>query len=299
VYAQRSSDPRVILIASDIEDAANKTPFDLRDKAVFKIDRDKIDSVDIDAAGHTVQLVRQGVEWEITKPLHAHAELGVVSELLTNLTSLQMTSIVASPAADPATDRLDRPVSTVRLVAGSSNETLQVGAKEDESHSYARNPSRPIVFTIPTSVADALKSEPAHYRRKDVFEFQTIDATRVEVVRDGQATVYEKATAPGTDGTWRELSPNARNIEPVKMDSALSKLSYLRALTFVPQQSRLTRSAVISVLVKYDEGKKAESVQLAKLGSEAFAVRADWPDAAKLDASAYALLIASLDDLRK
>jgi hypothetical protein len=40
-------------------------------------------------------------------------------------------------------------------------------------------------------------------------------------------------------------------------------------------------------------------VQLAKPGSGPFAVRADWPDAARLDASAYALLVASLDDLQK
>ena len=185
-------------------------------------------------------------------------------------------------------------------MTGSANETLQVGANADETHTYARNPSMPIVFTIPASVADALKNELDHYRRKDVFEFQTIDATRLEVVRDGQTTVYEKATAPGGDGKWHELSPNARNIEPAKMENTLSKLSYLRALTFVPQQPRLTGgSGVISVLVKYDEGKKSETVQLARLGSEPFAVRADWPDAARLDANAYALLVASLDDLRK
>ena len=306
VYAQLSSSPRVILVDGDVEDAANKGPSDLRDKAVFRIDRDKIDSLEIDSAGGTVQLVKQGLEWELTKPLHTHGDLGVVSELLTKLTSLQMASIIDSPAAGSATYRLDKPVFAVTVAAGSSRETLQIGGRADPSNSYARNLSRPIVFTIPTSVVDALKNEPAHYRRKDVFEFQTIDATRLEVVRDGQTTVYEKATAPGSAGKWRKLSPSApdikdiKDIEPAKMDTALSKLSYLRAVTFVPTPTGLTSvPGVISVLVKYDEGRKSESVQLAKLGSEPFAVRADWPDAARLDASAYALLVASLDDLQK
>jgi Domain of unknown function (DUF4340) len=300
VYAQLTSGPRVILVASDIVDTVNKSTFDLRDKAVLKFDRDKIESLEIETGGQTVQLRKKDVEWEVLKPLQTHADPGVVSGLLTTLTSLQMTSIVASQEKDPASYRLDNPVSTVRLVTGSSKETLQVGANADDSHTYARNPSMPIVFTIPTSVADTLKNGPAHYRRKDVFEFQTIDATRLEVVRDGQTTVYEKATAPGGDGKWHELSPNARNVEAAKMEAALSKCSYLRALTFVPRPAGLTRgSGVISVLVKYDEGKKSETVQLAKPGSEPFAVRADWPDAARLDANAYALLIASLDDLRK
>ena len=300
VYAQLSSGPRVILIASDIEDAVNKTTFDLRDKAVLKFDREKIDRLEIVAAGHAVELVRHDLEWEMTKPLHTSAEPGVISELITKLTSLQATSFVAPEAANSTNDRLDNPVATVTVVTGSSSETLQVGARADEANTYARNLSRPIVVTIPTSVADALKNEPVHYRRKEVFQFQTIDATRLEVVRDGQTAVYEKATAPGTNGKWRERSPHARDVEPAKMEQALSKLSYLRALTFVPQPARLTRgSGVMSVLVKYDEGRKSESVQLATLGSEPFAVRADWPDAARLDASAYALLIASLDDLRK
>jgi Domain of unknown function (DUF4340) len=300
VYAQLSSNPRVILVAGDVADVADKSTFDLRDKTVLKFDRDKIDGLEIESAGHTIQLRKQGVEWDVVNPLHTHADLGVVSGLLTTLESLKMTSIVASLGTDPADYRLDNPVSTVRVVSGSSKETLQVGANADQSHTYARNPSMPIVFTIPASVAEDLKNGPTHYRRKDVFEFQTIDATRLEVVRDGQTTVYEKATAPGGDGKWHELSPNARNIEAAKMETALSRCSYLRALTFVPRPASLTRgSGLISVLVKYDEGKNSETVQLAKLGSEPFAVRADWPDAAGLDANAYALLIASLDDLRK
>ena len=300
IYARLSSSPRVILVASDVADVVDKSTFDLRDKAALKFDRQKIDGLEIETAGHTIQLRRQDLEWDLLKPLHTHADLGVVSGLLTTLESLQMTSIVASQGPDSTSYRLDHPISTVRLVTGSAKETLQIGANADASHIYARNPSMPIVFTIPASVGDALKNEPDHYRRKDVFEFQTIDATRLEVVRDGQTTVYEKATAPGGDGKWHELSPNARNIEPAKIENTLSKLSYLRALTFVARPASLTGgSGVISVLVKYDEGKKSETVRLARLGSEPFAARADWPDAARLDANAYALLVASLDDLRK
>ena len=89
-------------------------------------------------------------------------------------------------------------------------------------------------------------------------------------------------------------------MEPAKMETSLSKFSYLRALTFVPQPAGLVSGpGVISVIVKYDEGKKSESVRLAKLGSDPFAVRADWPDAATIDRNAYALLLTSLDELQK
>ena len=95
VYAKLSSGPRVILVASDLGDAADKSTFDLRDKAVLKFDRQKIDGLEIETAGHTIQLRRQDLEWELMKPFHTRADLGVVSGLLTTLETLQMTSIVA------------------------------------------------------------------------------------------------------------------------------------------------------------------------------------------------------------
>lgn len=246
----------------------------------------------------TVQLVKQGLDWELEKPLETRGDLGEVSQLLTELTSQKMASIVEAPVVNAPTYRLGTPVATVTVAAGGSRETLQVGGKADASNLYAHNLSRPMVFTIPSSLVDELKNDPARYRRKDVFDFQTIDATRLEVARDGQTTVYEKVAGPGADAKWRELSPKARDIEPAKIDNALSKLSYLRAVTFVPTPAGLTSgSGVTSVVVKYDESKKTDSVQLAKPGAEPLAVRPDWPDAAKLDANAYGLLIASLDDL--
>ena len=300
VYAQIAPSPRVILVDGGLKEASNKSPIELRNNGIFTIDRDKIDGLEIEAGGRTVQLVKQGLDWELKKPLETRGDLGEVSQLLTKLTSQKMASIVEAPVVNAPTYRLGTPVATVTVAAGGSRETLHVGGKADASNSYARNLSRPMVFTIPSSLVDELKNDPARYRRKDVFDFQTIDATRLEVARDGQTTVYEKAAGPGADAKWRELSPKARDVEPAKIDNALSKLSYLRAVTFVPTPAGLTSgSGVTSVVVKYDESKKTDSVQLAKPGAEPLAVRPDWSDAAKLDANAYALLIASLDDLQK
>src|SRR5262249_23559156 len=175
-----------------------------------------------------------------------------------------------------------------------------IGGNADASNIYARNLTRPMVFTIPASLVDELKNDSARYRRKDVFDFQTVDATQLEIASEGKTTVYEKASAAGGDGKWHEVSPNARVLDQEKIDNALSKLSYLRAVVFVATTAGLTGgSGVISVLVKYEEGRKSESVRLAKPGADAFAVRDEWPDAAKLDENAYGLLIASLDELQK
>jgi len=180
-------------------------------------------------------------------------------------------------------------------------ETVQIGGEANAGNFYARNLTRPMVFTIPAAIVDSVAQEPGHYRRKDVFEFQSIDATRLEVTAEGQTTVYRRPTAQGSDGKWQELSPATRAIEPAVMDNVLSKLSYLRAVTFVPTPAGLTGRATdrMSIVVQSENGRKSDGVRLATLGSEAFALRADWPDAARLDSNAHALLMAAIADLRK
>jgi uncharacterized protein DUF4340 len=300
VYAQISPTPRVILVDGELKETSNKSPLELRNNGIFTLNRDKIDGLEIEAGGHTVELVKPGLDWELKKPLVTRGDLGEVSQLLTKLMSQKMASIVETPVVNSPVYRLGTPVATVTVAAGTSRETLLVGGKADVSNLFARNLSRPMVFTIPTSFVDELKNDPARYRRKDVFDFQTVDATRLEIDRDGKMTVYEKASASGADGKWHELLPTARVLDQEKIDNALAKLSYLRAVAFVPAPAGLTSgSGVTSVLVKYDEGKKSESVRLAKPGSDAFAARDDWPDAAKLDENAYGLLIASLGELQK
>lgn len=298
VYARLSSSPRVILVPGDLAEAANRSPIEFRHNGIFTLEQDRIDHIEITSSGRSVQLVKHGVDWELTTPLSARGDLGVVSDLLTKLTAMKMAGIIEAPA--PSQSRVDKAVASITASAGESRETLRIGGRADSSNVYARNLSRPMVFTVPSSLVDELTTEPAHYRRKDVFDFQTIEATRLEVSREGRTIAYEKQTAPGSPGRWRALSADAREAEPAKIEAAMSQLSFLRALTFVPTPARLSDGpGVMSVTVNFDEGRKSESVVIAKAGSDAFAVRPDWPDAARLDANAYALLVASIDELQK
>ncbi len=303
VYAKRALDTNVFLIAAHLDATFNRSTFDLRDKAVLKVDRDKIDAIEIAAAGHIVQLARRGVEWDIEQPVRMEADFGTVTELVTKLTSQPMKSVVAPGATDLATYGLAQPVGVITIRAGSARATLQVGKSADESTTYTRDVSRPMVFTIDSSLADYVMKDPGEFRRKDILQFQTFEATRIELTRDGQTTIYEKVKGIGKDPAdrWREVSPTARDIDTSKMETALSRLSYLRAVGFAdPRKVKTGLDAPgLSVLVKYDEGKKEERVRLAKVDATPFAARAEWRDAAKLDANAYGLLINALDELKK
>src|SRR3954468_14721337 len=81
----RRNDKKVFLIASFQENSLNKSAFDLRDKSVLKVDRDKIDSVELTSGAQNVTLAKDGSEWKVTRPEQVRADYGTVEGLIGKL----------------------------------------------------------------------------------------------------------------------------------------------------------------------------------------------------------------------
>ena len=93
------------------------------------------------------------------QPPAGRAEFGAVDGLVSRIGSVQMKSIVPD-AADVKKYGLDKPAATVRLGSGSSQATLAIGGPAETGSVYAKDLSRPAVFTIESSLLDDLKKEP-------------------------------------------------------------------------------------------------------------------------------------------
>jgi hypothetical protein len=303
LYAKLASETRLLLIAASFDETFNKSTWDLRDRRVLPIDRLQIDALEVAGPGQKVALARHDLEWRLTQPLRTGADLGVVSELIAKLTSVEMQSLITPAATQLSKYGLDKPVHTVTLGAGSSTATLEVGSKADESTVFARDVTRPLVFTVEKSFVDQLNKPVGEYRRKDVFAFAAHDARRIELTRNSQTRIYERIDNTASDARqgWREISPHRREVQAALMDTALSGLSFLRALTFVDSARIKTGMASpdVVVLVRYGDAGREERVRLASVDNAPYAARAEWPDAAKLDANAYARVLDALNALEK
>lgn len=303
LYTKLASENRVLLVAGSFDDTFNKSTWELRDRRVLPIDRVAVDSLVITGPHSQVGLVRQDLEWRLTQPLRTGADLGVVSDLVAKLTSAEMQLLVAADAASPGAHGLGRPVYTVTLGAGSSRATLEIGSKATESTTWARDVSRPLVFTIESSLVDRLKMDIGEFRRKDVFAFAPHEARRLEVTRNGQTRAYERTdnSTNADRAAWREAGPAARDVQAERMDAALSGLSFLRAVSFA--DSARIRAGLASpdvrVLVRFGNAGNEERVSLARLDDAPYALRAEWPDAARLDANAYTRVLEALDSLER
>jgi hypothetical protein len=283
-----------------------RSTFDLRNKAVLVFDRDRIERVEIASADRRLALTHAPSEWRIAEPLKGRADFGAAEGLVGRLTTAQMRSVVSNDTPNPAGLQeygLAAPALAVTLAGGSARAVLKIGGTNPEGNYYAMDTARPLVFTVEPSLVDELKKPAADFRRKDIFEFRPFNATRVELVRNGQSIAFElvKNLDPKavTTDRWRQVAP-ARDLDRQKMDSFLSAFSNLRVDSWTEKTDGLGLDAPqLAFAVKFEDGKKEERIAFAKKGADVFASRSGEPGAAKVPSTDYDAAVRALDDLLK
>jgi hypothetical protein len=237
LYAKLANQNKVVLIPAYLESTFDRTTFQLRDKSILKVDRDKVDSLEIDTAGSgtgktatpgtTLKFAKQGDSWKMTAPVAARTDSTAVDTLIGRIASGQMKSL-ASPdanAADLAKYGLARPEIQVTLGAGSARSALLIGKAAEGAAApstpptppvpgapppaagtdlYAKDAARPLVFTLEKAVADDVKKSPADFRLKDLFDARAFTATHLDITRGGSTTVFEKTKVKEKDDKGKE-----------------------------------------------------------------------------------------------
>jgi hypothetical protein len=180
---------------------------------------------------------------------------------------------------------------------------VAVGSAAGENGVYVRDLSRPMVMTVDKMFADDLKKEVLDYRRKDAFEFRPLDATRVELTRNGLTTAFEQVKGEGenAEGVWRRVSPGtAVDTDQAKMGELLASLVDIRATSFTADTANTGLNApALTVFTRFAEGKKEERVAFGREGGGAYASRADQPGALVIDPGQLDAVIRVLDELSK
>ena len=304
LFAKRNAEKRVFLIPAFQEPTFNRRPFDLRDKAALRFDRDKVDRIDIDAGGKVVEIAKTGSDWNLTKPVQVVSDSAAVEGLIGKVQSTQMKSVVTENAtpADLKKYGLDKPSMTLTVGLGSAKATLLVGGTADGTSVYARDASQPVVMTLENSLADELRKGADEYRRKDLFAFRAYDANRIEITRGGQTMAFDKVKGEGANAEdkWRRTSPNAADADKEKMSVLLAKIEGLRASAFVgPGEKTGLDSPVMTVYAKFDDGKKEERVKFGKAGNGVYASRAGDSDVARVIPAEFDEILKKLDELAK
>jgi hypothetical protein len=303
VYAMKGDEKRVFLVAEYQNASLNKSTFDLRDKSVMKIDREKVDGVEVNHSGKAFGFAKKGEEWRVTHPVSAAADFGTVESLVGRVQNAQMKSIVTEQPtpADLKKFGLEKPDVAVTVNTGSARATLAIGAAADDAM-YARDMSKNVVVTVDKSLAEELKKPLDEYRRHEAFDFRAFTANRVELTRGGQTVSFERVKGQGENAqdTWKRIDPNPADVDKAKMDSFLAGLADIRGTSFTPTTANtgIDKPALV-VYAKFEDGKKEERVTFGQSGSDVYFSRPGEPGAAKADSEKFNDAIKALDELSK
>jgi hypothetical protein len=306
LYAKLPSSNKVFLVATSLDTSLNRSTFDLRDKTALKFDQDKVDSVELTSKNQTIRLTRTGEDWKLVKPIEAPADFSSVQGLIGQIHSAQMTALKDSPddLKDLKKFGLDKPEVSATLGIGNSHVTLELGSKADTGTLWARDPARPIVFSIGNGVAEELRKTPFDLRRKELFEFRSFNATRFEITRGKDTRAFErvKGSGPNAADTWKQLLPAAKTVDASNFEGALLEFSNLRASGAVDKPGPATglNNPAAIITVKFDDGKKEERVTFGRSnpGPDVFASRPDQPGALKVETGKFDDALKKLDSIQ-
>jgi hypothetical protein len=307
MYARIDDSPRLLLVPAFLKATFDKTTFDLRDRRALNVARDTIDRVTLTPrAGSAMELRREDTNWRLAAPVAARADFSPADSLVSRVATAQMSSIVAEGAeptpAELKTYGLDAPQLTVTVGSGSTTATLALGAAKDDASIYARDLSRPIVFTVDSSLLTDLRKEPTDLRVKDVFEFNAFSAQTIDVTHGSTAVAYAKSVPPaGADGsaqpTWSRTKPAGGEVNQTALTDLLNALSSLRAERFVDQAPSSGETIDVAVRFGSSDTPAEERVTLRRAADAVYAVRTGDPGAAVIPTAEFETVLSHLKTL--
>jgi hypothetical protein len=252
--------------------------------------------VEIETPDRTVKVAKQGADWRLSSPVDARADFGAVEGIIGRLNTTPMKAITAAEATDLKEYGLDKPAATVRVMSGSAQAGLAIGKSAGEGVVYAKDLSRPMVFTVESALFDELKKPADDFRVKDLFDARPFNTTRVEIARGGQTMVFEKEK--GKDA-WKQVAPAAKAADTAKVDALLTALSSARATSFADKIAGTgLETPEVTVSVAFEDGQKHEKVAFARKGTDAYALRDGDVAPAKIDATALEGIFKAIDALK-
>ena len=287
----------MFLVSSYLESTFNKSTFDLRDKTILKIDREKVDRLEIETPDRTLKVAKQGADWRIASPVDARADFGAVEGH-------------PRPAEHHADEgdrrrRGDGPEGVrprqagrdrARDVSGSSQAGLAIGKSAGEGVVYAKDLSRPMVFTVESALFDELKKPADDFRDQGSVRRAVVqhDAGRNRARRaDDHASRRKRTRTPGSRSRRRPKAADTAKVEALLTALTSARATSLRA-DKIAGTGLETPELTVTLALRGRRRSRRRSPSRRK-GTDAFARRDGDAAAAKIDATALDGIVKAID----
>ncbi len=234
-YAMIEGKGKVLLLSTHLVPQFDKTLYDLRRKKLFAFDRGDVVGLRILRSGETeVEMVREGDEWEIVRPIRARASQTEVDKFLNKLTTLRAEYFDDEEPAGLADYGLETPVWEIEAILkpDRTKATLLLGSiheKEGKGYIYAKRAETPVVVSLNSDLVSTFDKAPEDLREKKVIPFKTWEIQKAELDWKGQHVILEKKGG----SKWWITAPVEARADGNRMSAFLGALSRLEGEAFL------------------------------------------------------------------
>jgi hypothetical protein len=275
-YLRARGDSRLLFVADTLKNALDKSVFDLRDKVVFGLAPEDIDTMVITKSGTETELKRATPDtWMMTKPEKIRVKTAEIDRELINLTNLEAKDIIDEPKKDGDPYGLDKPMEKIRLAGKKRDQTLLIGkTKTDKdkpatpnSDRYARLQGQNTVYLIGSQIVANVKTDPEALQDKSLLHFKPEDIEKIQLDLDGKKWKVSRSE----DKQWSLEEPEKKKVQPWPITGILWDLKTV-------QWTRVTKPAPTDLAtVQLDKPRLVAS--LWKKGEkEPMVLKAGWKD---------------------
>jgi len=200
---------------------------EIQAKQVFDFKTGEISAITLKRPGGEIQLVRQGKDWEITRPQKAKADAATVEEMLRQLANLEMVRDLGP--GDLKVFGLDQPALQVSFIAKGEQHRLALGEAVPASLGYyARKDDAPGVFIIATGARDSLNQRLFALGDRNLWAFKPDQVKSLRIRNDQNQVDLEK----GNGNTWRWVGRPEMRLSSPRMEQLLQELSGAQVTEF-------------------------------------------------------------------
>ncbi len=301
-YANISGTTRVFLIASFLESTFNRSSFDLRDRSLLEFTGPDVTGLTIEQDASVLIFSKADGVWHLVEPVRARGDFGIVEGLSGRIGSAEMIAVEVE-SADGSLEPfgLDNPRMTITVETDNGNHVLVMGDESPAGTVYGRDASRSIVFTVDAALFDEFDRDIDTYRKKELFDFRPFNANGITVTRDGETYRFEKGSDNddnsdnSNEQLWQQVEPDQKVIEALAFDDLLSKLSGLRAESFVNGRDNTGLDIPLATFTVTYGNEQQETATIGQSGDAYYGIHGEEDGAAVIDSTSINGVFESID----
>lgn len=228
VYVRLADDPRLFTTFSYARDNFDKTVFDWRDKRLVRVDEDSTASLSVEVGTRKLEFEKDLLNWSITAPLAVRADRRIVGDLMREISSVQMSSVLSETDGDAAAEYSNARQFAVAVItdgAGTHELTVSEGGSSGYFGTSSDLPGG--VYELPATFAASLDRELDAFREHDLFDFGFGDLSHLEF-RDG--SILARIEKRGTE--WVLTTEGDRTLPAENVQTLIDALRGLSAIGF-------------------------------------------------------------------